>query len=70
MSKQSPPAPTVSAVGLCPTIIQTVGRPGTGREVDPAPSHHPTTHELFESQPDEQPWASQKIEKVQAPDAT
>ena len=30
MSKQSPPAPAVSAIGPCPTIIQTVGRPGTG----------------------------------------
>ena len=30
MSKQPPPAPTASAVGPYPTIIQTVGRPGTG----------------------------------------
>ena len=30
MSKQPPPAPTASAVGPCPTLIQTVGRPGTG----------------------------------------
>ena len=30
MSKQTPPAPTASAVGPCPTIIQIVGRPGTG----------------------------------------
>ena len=30
MSKQPPPAPTASAVGPCPTIIQIVGRPGTG----------------------------------------
>ena len=30
MSKQSPPAPTASAVGPCPTVIQIVGRPGTG----------------------------------------
>ena len=30
MSKQPPPAPTVSAVGPCPTVIQIVGRPGTG----------------------------------------
>ena len=29
-SKQPPPAPTASAVGPCPTIIQIVGRPGTG----------------------------------------
>ena len=26
MSKQPPPAPTASAVGPCPTVIQTVGR--------------------------------------------
>ena len=30
MSKQPPPAPTASAVGPCPTVIQIVGRPGTG----------------------------------------
>ena len=30
MSKQPPPAPTASAVGPCPTVIQTVRRPGTG----------------------------------------
>ena len=35
------PAPTASAVGPCPTVIQMVGRPGNG--VYPAPSHHPTT---------------------------
>ena len=40
MSKQPPPAPTASAVGPCPTIIQTVGRPAL--EVYPGPSHHPT----------------------------
>ena len=28
MSKQPPPAPTASAVGPCPTVIQIVGRPG------------------------------------------
>ena len=42
MSKQPPPAPTVSAVGLCPTVIQIVGRPGTGslpRTI--APPDHP-----------------------------
>ena len=43
MSKQPPPAPTASAVGPCPTVIQIVGRPGTGSF--PAPSHHPTTPE-------------------------
>ena len=30
MSKQPTPAPTASAVGPCPTVIKTVGRPGTG----------------------------------------
>ena len=30
MSKQPPPAPTASAVGPCPTVIQIVGRLGTG----------------------------------------
>ena len=28
-SKQPPPAPTASAIGPCPTLIQIVGRPGT-----------------------------------------
>ena len=43
MSKQPPPAPTASAVGPCPTIIQIVGRPGT--ESLPgtiAPPNHPS----------------------------
>ena len=42
MSKQPPPAPTASAIGPCPTIIQVVGRPGTGslpRTI--APPDHP-----------------------------
>ena len=30
MSKQPPPAPTANAVGPYPTVIQIVGRPGTG----------------------------------------
>ena len=30
MSKQPPPTPKTSAVGPCPTMIQIVGRPGTG----------------------------------------
>ena len=30
MSKQPPPAPTASAVGPCPIVIQIVGRPSTG----------------------------------------
>ena len=40
MSKQ--PAPTVSAIGPCPTIIKIVGRPSTGslpRTI--APPDHP-----------------------------
>ena len=30
MFKQYPPVPTASSIGPCPTIIQIVGRPGTG----------------------------------------
>ena len=30
MSKQPPPAPTTSAVGPSPSVIQIVGRPGNG----------------------------------------
>ena len=44
MSKQPPPAPTVSAVGPCPTVIQIVGRPGTGSLPSTiAPPDHPTS---------------------------
>ena len=39
MSKQLPPAPTASAIGPCPTMIQIVGGPGTG--IYPGPLHHP-----------------------------
>ena len=39
MSKQPPPAPTASAEGPCPTVIQIVGRPGTGSFTQ----HHRTT---------------------------
>ena len=42
MSKQPPPAPTASAIGPCPTVIQIVGCPGTGslpRTI--APPDHP-----------------------------
>ena len=42
MSKQLTPAPIASAIGPCPTIIQIVGRPGTGslpRTI--APPYHP-----------------------------
>ena len=42
-TKQRPPAPTANAVGPCPTIIQIVGRPGTGtlpRTI--APPDHPS----------------------------
>ena len=42
MSKQPPPAPTVSAVGHCPTVIKIVGRPGTGSLPSTiAPPDHP-----------------------------
>ena len=43
MSKQPPPAPTASAVGPCPTVIQIVGRPGTGSMPSTiAPPDHPS----------------------------
>ena len=39
---QPPPAPTASAVGPCPTLIQIVGRPGTGSLSSTiAPPDHP-----------------------------
>ena len=42
MSKQPPPAPTASAGGPCPTVIQLVGRPGTGGLPSTiAPPNHP-----------------------------
>ena len=42
MSKQPPPAPTASAVGPCPTVIQIVGRPGSGSLPSTiAPPDHP-----------------------------
>ena len=41
-SKQPPPAPTTSAVDPCPTVIQIVGRPGTGSLPSTiAPPDHP-----------------------------
>ena len=42
MSKQPPPAHTASAVAPCPTVIQIVGRPGTGSLPSTiAPPDHP-----------------------------
>ena len=42
MSKQPPTAPTASTVGPCPTVIQIVGRPGTGSLPGTiAPPDHP-----------------------------
>ena len=42
ISKQPPPAPTASAIGPCPTVIQIVGRPGTGSLPSTfAPPDHP-----------------------------
>ena len=42
MTKQPQPAPTVSAVGPCPTVIQIEGRPGTGSLPSTiAPPDHP-----------------------------
>ena len=47
MSKQPPPAPTTSAVGPCPTVIQIVGRPGTGSLPSTiAPPDHPLNMRL------------------------
>ena len=38
----TPPAPTASAVGPCPNVIQIVGRPGTGSLPSTiAPPDHP-----------------------------
>ena len=53
MSKQPPSAPTASAIGPCSTIIQIVGRPGTGslpRTIAPPPStmDNVTLHILFD----------------------
>ena len=55
-SKQPPPPPTTSAVGPCPTVIQIVGRPGTGSLPSTiAPPDHPQCvkilQELIESKP-------------------
>ena len=44
MTKPPPPAPTASAAGPCPTVIQIVGRPGTGSLPSTiAPPDHPLT---------------------------
>ena len=38
----TPPAPTASAIGPCPTVIKIVGRPGTGSlPSTTAPPDHP-----------------------------
>ena len=54
MSKQPPPVPTASAVGPCPTVIQIVGRPGTGSLpstiTPPDPPPPPHTHTVNISQ--------------------
>ena len=42
MSKQPPPAPSASALGPCPTVVQIVGRPGIGSLPSTlAPPDHP-----------------------------
>ena len=52
MSKQPPPAPTASAVGPCPTVLQIVGRPGTGTSPSTiAPPDHPFKGPLNPKQP-------------------
>ena len=46
MSKQPPPAPTASAVGPCSTVIEIVGRPGSGSLPSTiAPPDHPPLEE-------------------------
>ena len=50
MSKQPQPAPTASAVGPCPTVIQIVGRPGTESLPSTiAPPDHPFINNKGES---------------------
>ena len=45
MSKQPPPAPTASAIGPCPTLIQIVGRPSTESLLSTfAPPDHPRSY--------------------------
>ena len=47
MSKQPQPAPLASVVGPCPTVIQIVGRPGTGSLPSTiAPPDHPVLDEI------------------------
>ena len=47
MSKHPPPAPHASAVGPCPTVIQNVGRPGTGSLPSTiAPPDHPNRSKI------------------------
>ena len=45
--QKKPPAPTASAIGPCPTIIQLQDAPVL--EVYPGPSHHPTTPSVMEN---------------------
>ena len=51
MSKQHPPAPPASAVGPCRTVIQIVGRPGTGKLPStgslPSTNAPPDEHQIF-----------------------
>ena len=63
MSKPPPPAPTASAIGPCPTVIKTVGRPGTGSLPSTiAPPDHPgekgQTRAKMSKQPPPAPTAS------------
>ena len=47
MSKQPPPAPTASAVGPCPTVIQIVGRPAFDYKIGNSYiTHEEIIHEL------------------------
>ena len=54
----TPPAPTASAIGPCPTLIKIVGRPGTGSLPSIiAPPDHPTVfNKLYSIKPPLGEW--------------
>ena len=65
MSKQPPPAPTASVVGPCPTVIQIVGRPGTGSLPSPiAPPDHPLGKSMAYSVFQDMPCSSRIIREM------
>ena len=53
MSKQPPTAPTARAIGPCPTVIQNVGRPGTGSlpRTIASPDHPLERHKVINPAP-------------------